>query len=314
MSEPHDPNRADEPAQPPADAPEPPTRLWSNPQAEAPSTWPAPAQPPGPPTFEAPSYQAPSPPYEAPSPSDQAPSPSDQAPSPSYEAPSYETPTYQAPSYQAPTYSTAPTFPAPAAPPDLPPPPPTRDPQGDTIPPVSAPPMPPAPPAPPAPPVAGPNDPTAYVPTPADPYAAQAYPPAADPYGATSLSPYAAAPASPYAAAPASPYGPVLTPTFDPVTGQPYSDKSKMIAALLQILPAVLLSVGGVGRLYAGNTNMGIIQLIATVVGWASFWCGFVLFFPFILWVGLVIWFVVDGILMFTGRPVDGQGRLLKPN
>jgi TM2 domain-containing membrane protein YozV len=144
------------------------------------------------------------------------------------------------------------------------------------------------------------------VPTPAAAYPAQAYPPAADPYGATSL--------SPYAAAPASPYGPVLTPTFDPVTGQPYSDKSKMIAALLQILPAVLLSVGGVGRLYAGNTNMGIIQLIATVVGWASFWCGFVLFFPFILWVGLVIWFVVDGILMFTGRPVDGQGRLLKPN
>jgi hypothetical protein len=39
-----------------------------------------------------------------------------------------------------------------------------------------------------------------------------------------------------------------------------------------------------------------------------------VLFFPFILWVGLVIWFVVDGILMITGRPVDGQGRLLKPN
>jgi TM2 domain-containing membrane protein YozV len=145
------------------------------------------------------------------------------------------------------------------------------------------------------------------------------YPPAADPYAATSMSPYAAAPVSPYPAAgygtaPASPYGPVLQPTFDPVTGQPYSDKSRMIAGLLQILPAVLLSLGGVGRLYAGNTNMGVIQLIATVVGWASFWCGFVLFFPFILWVGVVIWFVVDGILMFTGRPVDGQGRLLKPN
>jgi TM2 domain-containing membrane protein YozV len=141
------------------------------------------------------------------------------------------------------------------------------------------------------------------------------YPAASDPYSPAPVSPYPAAgySAAPYSAPP-SPYGPVLQPTFDPVTGQPYSEKSRMIAGLLQILPAVLLSLGGVGRLYAGNTNMGVIQLIATVVGWASFWCGFVLFFPFILWVGVVIWFVVDGILMFTGRPVDGQGRLLKPN
>jgi hypothetical protein len=29
---------------------------------------------------------------------------------------------------------------------------------------------------------------------------------------------------------------------------------------------------------------------------------------------GLWVWFVVDGIIMLAGRPVDGQGRPLRPN
>jgi hypothetical protein len=99
----------------------------------------------------------------------------------------------------------------------------------------------------------------------------------------------------------------------DPVTGQPYSDKSKVSAGLLQLLLGFFFALGGVGRLYAGNTTLGVIQLVATLVGWVSFWCGFVLYLPLILFAGIWLWFVIDGIVMLAGRPRDGQGRLLHP-
>lgn len=99
---------------------------------------------------------------------------------------------------------------------------------------------------------------------------------------------------------------------FDPVTGQPLSDKSKLVAGLLQLLPGALLGLGGIGRLYAGNTGLGVTQIVLSVVGWISFWCGFLLAFPFLVFIGAWIWFVVDGIVLLVGRPVDGQGRLLR--
>jgi TM2 domain-containing membrane protein YozV len=99
---------------------------------------------------------------------------------------------------------------------------------------------------------------------------------------------------------------------YDPYTGQPLSDKSKIVAGLLQLLPGFMLGLGGIGRLYAGQTALGVTQLILTVFGWISFWCGFLLFFPFLIYAGLWVWFVVDGIVLMAGRPVDGQGRLLK--
>jgi hypothetical protein len=103
---------------------------------------------------------------------------------------------------------------------------------------------------------------------------------------------------------------------YDPVTGQPYSDKSKLAAGLLQLLPGLFLALGGIGRLYAGNTALGITQIIlSVVVGWTSFWCGwFVLGLTWFVLFGLWVWFVVDGIIMLAGRPVDGQGRPLRPN
>jgi len=99
----------------------------------------------------------------------------------------------------------------------------------------------------------------------------------------------------------------------DPATVQGYSDKSKLAAGLLQLLPAFFLGLGGIGRLYAGNVSLGVTQIVLSVVGWASFWCGFVLIFPFLVFLGLWIWFVVDGILVLAGRPTDGQGRPLRP-
>ena len=97
------------------------------------------------------------------------------------------------------------------------------------------------------------------------------------------------------------------------MTGQPLSDKSKVIAGLLQLVLGFLFTLGGVGRLYAGNTSLGIGQLVASVIGWLTFWCGFFAFFiPWIAWFGIWLWFVIDGIVMLAGRPVDGQGRLLR--
>jgi TM2 domain-containing membrane protein YozV len=100
---------------------------------------------------------------------------------------------------------------------------------------------------------------------------------------------------------------------YDPVTGVPYSDKSKVTAGLLQLLLALFAGVGGVGRLYAGNTALGATQLACSALAWASFCCGFAFIFPFFISFGLWIWFDIDGIVMLAGRPVDGSGRPLRP-
>ena len=105
---------------------------------------------------------------------------------------------------------------------------------------------------------------------------------------------------------------------IDPRTGLPFSDKSKVAAGLLQLLPGAFLGLGGIGRLYAGNTGMGTAQLITTVVGWASFWTALCLSFllvPIVLFAvyfGAWLWFVIDGIVILVGNPTDGQGRPLR--
>ena len=86
---------------------------------------------------------------------------------------------------------------------------------------------------------------------------------------------------------PAAPFG------RHPATGQPLSDKSKIVAGLLQLLS--LLGIGGIGRIYIGDTSVGIAQLL---VGWLT--CG----------IGL-IWSIVDAVLMFAGKVHDTQGRPL---
>lgn len=101
-------------------------------------------------------------------------------------------------------------------------------------------------------------------------------------------------------------------PLIEPYTGLPYSDKSKVTAGLLQLLLGVLLGLGGVGRLYAGQTGLGVTQVVLSVAGWASVCCASVLFFPIFLFFGLWVWWLVDGIIMLAGRPVDGQGRPLR--
>ena len=80
-----------------------------------------------------------------------------------------------------------------------------------------------------------------------------------------------------------APYG------VDPITGMPFSDKSKMIAGLLQIF----LGSFGVGRFYTGHIGLAVAQLF---LGWLT--CG--------------IWPLIDGIMMLMGKVPDAQGRPLR--
>jgi TM2 domain-containing membrane protein YozV len=83
---------------------------------------------------------------------------------------------------------------------------------------------------------------------------------------------------------PQAPYG------RDPVTGRPYSDRLKVIAALLQLfLPF------GTGRFYTGHTGIAIAQLVLVVFG-----------------IG-VVWSFIDGIVLLAGDPTDPDGRPLRP-
>lgn len=121
---------------------------------------------------------------------------------------------------------------------------------------------------------------------------------------------YPAASGYPAAGYPGAYYGYPAYPMVDPMTGQPYSDKSKLTAGLLQLLLGLLVAIGGVGRLYAGNTALGATQLVLAIFGWIALFC--LPFVGVVIWLGLWVWFWVDGIVMLAGRPVDGYGRPLR--
>ncbi len=98
---------------------------------------------------------------------------------------------------------------------------------------------------------------------------------------------------------PGAPYG------VDPVTGLPYSDKSKIAAGLLQLFFGHL----GVGRFYIGSTTIGLIQLCVFLVSIPL--CLVVI--GFFTWAALGLWAFIDAIMMFTGSVRDGHGRPLRP-
>ncbi|MDQ2625610.1 MAG: NINE protein [Actinomycetota bacterium] len=88
----------------------------------------------------------------------------------------------------------------------------------------------------------------------------------------------------------------------DPATGQPYSDRSKVIAALLQLLG--LFGFLGFGRIYLGRTGLGIVQLLGCLLVVAATW-GIGIGVP-------AVWGVVEAILILAGRVHDKQGRPLR--
>jgi TM2 domain-containing membrane protein YozV len=74
--------------------------------------------------------------------------------------------------------------------------------------------------------------------------------------------------------------------------GRPLSDKSKLVAGLLQIFLGSL----GIGRFYLGYTTIGVLQLVVSL-----FTCG----------IGS-IWGLIDGIMILIGNVPDAQGRTLR--
>lgn len=91
-------------------------------------------------------------------------------------------------------------------------------------------------------------------------------------------------------------YSPMGVPAphgYEPSTGIPYSDKSKVVAGLLQIFLGGL----GVGRFYKGDVGIAILQILVTICTLGFGW----------------LWPLIDGIVMLTGRPTDKQGRPLRP-
>ncbi|CAN5547867.1 hypothetical protein BH10ACT8_BH10ACT8_28580 [soil metagenome] len=81
---------------------------------------------------------------------------------------------------------------------------------------------------------------------------------------------------------PAAPYG------RHPITGEPLSDKSKLVAGLLQLFAGGF----GAGRFYTGHTGIAVAQLLT---------CG-----------GCGIWAIVDAIMIFMGNVRDSNGRPLR--
>lgn len=88
---------------------------------------------------------------------------------------------------------------------------------------------------------------------------------------------------------PAAPFG------RHPLTGEPFSDKSKVVAGLLQLIG--LFGIAGIGRIYLGYTGLGVAQLLVGLVT-----CG----------IGAVIWGIVDAVLILTDKVRDPAGRPLR--
>ena len=70
--------------------------------------------------------------------------------------------------------------------------------------------------------------------------------------------------------------------------GRPLSDKSKLVAGLLQLFAGGF----GIGRFYLGYSTIGIFQLL-TLGG-----CG--------------VWSLIDAIMIITGKVPDAEGRTLR--
>ena len=159
---------------------------------------------------------------------------------------------------------------------------------------VPEPPPPPPPPPEPVPPAA--EGPSLTKPEPAPAPGPDDLPPPPPGYQAGGYPPPGYGPPPPYAP-PGSPppgygggYGPPQpgAPWGTDQYGRPYSEKSKIIAGVLQLV----LGGVGAGRWYTGHYGIAIAQLLT---------CG-----------GLGVWALVDGILMLVGNVTDAEGRPLR--
>ncbi|OZG30019.1 hypothetical protein BH683_006450 [Williamsia sp. 1138] len=122
--------------------------------------------------------------------------------------------------------------------------------------------------------------------------------PAPAPYGQPAYGPAAFGPVAGFSGDPGAPFG------RDPYSGEPLSDKSKVVAGLLQLF----LGGFGAGRFYIGSNGIAIGQLCALIAGWVLA----IVLIGYIILLGLGIWVIVDAIMIFTGSVRDSRGLKLR--
>lgn len=94
------------------------------------------------------------------------------------------------------------------------------------------------------------------------------------------------------------------------MNGQPitYSNKSSVVAGVLQIIPA--LGLLGIGNFYAGYVNRGVIQLVLTVIAFPLY----LVLIGGAIHFGVAIWVFIEGIMYLTksgSYAYDGSGHPL---
>jgi TM2 domain-containing membrane protein YozV len=106
----------------------------------------------------------------------------------------------------------------------------------------------------------------------------------------------------PAAAGPDAPYG------RDRRTGEPLSDKYKLVGALLQLCLGPL----GVGRFYLGYVGIGFLSMAVLTVAIVTTATAFLWLPWWILFVALGLWSIADFVLIISGHVRDADGRKLK--
>jgi TM2 domain-containing membrane protein YozV len=86
------------------------------------------------------------------------------------------------------------------------------------------------------------------------------------------------------------------------------SQKSRLATTLLCALPALLVGIHGIHRLYLGKIGTGIVMLVLCILGWATVWLlvGLVVLIP------VYVWTIIDFAFAVSGNMKDTEGKLIK--
>jgi TM2 domain-containing membrane protein YozV len=86
------------------------------------------------------------------------------------------------------------------------------------------------------------------------------------------------------------------------------SPKSRLATTLLCALPAFLVGLHGIHRLYLGKIGTGVVMLVLCILGWATVWflLGLIFLIP------VYVWTIVDFVVAVSGGMKDKEGKLIK--
>jgi TM2 domain-containing membrane protein YozV len=86
------------------------------------------------------------------------------------------------------------------------------------------------------------------------------------------------------------------------------SSKSRLATTLLCALPAFLVGIHGIHRLYLGKIGTGVTMLLLCILGWATVWflVGLIFLIP------VYIWTIIDFVFAVSGGMKDKDGKPIK--